>query len=61
MVNGNTASEPADAAPAGPSPAQRKLSSARPDEEAPQGEFWVLLRSVAMLAGVVVVIGWIIG
>lgn len=61
MVNGNTASEAGDAAPAAPSPAQRKLSSARPDEEAPRGEFWVLLRSVVMVVGAVVVIGWIIG
>jgi hypothetical protein len=61
MVKGNTASEADDAVPAAPSPAQRKLSSARADEDAPQGEFWALLRSVAVLVGVVVLVGWIIG
>ncbi len=55
MANANTAQQPLGA------PAPRKLSSARPDEEAPRGEFWVLLRSVAMVVAFVVVVGWLIG
>lgn len=61
MVNSNLAAQPQDDQPAAPSPAERKLSSARLDEEVPRGEFWVLLRSVAVVIGLVVGVGWIIG
>lgn len=61
MVNGNIADQAAKARRAAPSPAQRKLSSARPDEEVPRGEFWALLRAIALVVGAMVLVGWIIG
>jgi len=60
-MTGNTAEQAAESLPAAPTPAARKLSSARPDEEVQGGEFWVLLRSVAIVIAVVVGLGWLIG
>lgn len=58
MVNGDISGQATDRAAKKP---PRALSSARVDEEVQGGEFWVLMRSVGIVIGLVVVVGWIIG
>lgn len=60
MTSGDTVDQATDKAPEN-APPSRRLSSARVDEEVQGGEVWVLLRSVGIVIGLVVLVGWFIG
>ncbi|WP_206929963.1 hypothetical protein [Roseococcus thiosulfatophilus] len=61
MVNDDITGQATDTATKNTSPVPRRLSSARVDEEVQGGEFWVLMRSVGIVVGLVLLVGWIIG
>lgn len=62
MVDGKLAAEATDTKAETSATGRRAASSARVDEPLePRGEIWALVRSVAVIASGVLLVGWLIG